>query len=86
MDSEEEMTGYRAIDRADRCPTMFERRGKGMRYVYARWQCPRKKMKGLEYCSYCEPYSKKLERWEAEKKARVIDTTTRPDDVLPPTT
>ena len=51
-----------ALDMAERCPTMFERRGKGMRYVYARWRCPRKKMKGLPYCSYCEPASEKHKR------------------------
>lgn len=54
------------IEREDRCGTMFERRGKGMRYVYARWQCPRKKLKGLPYCSYCEPYSEKLKRRAAK--------------------
>jgi hypothetical protein len=46
----------------DRCPTYFDRRTRGARFVLARWQCPRKKMKGLPYCSYCEPLNKKLER------------------------
>lgn len=42
-----------------RCQTTFERRGKGMRYVYARWRCPRQALKGLPYCSYCEGWEKK---------------------------
>lgn len=54
----------------DRCPTHFERRSKGKRYVNSRWRCPRPKMKGLPYCSYCEPYSKKMERLEAKKANR----------------
>jgi hypothetical protein len=49
----------------DRCPTSFERRTKGRVYVNARWRCPRKKLKGLPYCSYCEPFAKKLERLRA---------------------
>lgn len=53
---------------ADRCPTRFERGPKHRRYVTWRWQCPRKKLKGLPYCSYCERYSVKMERL-AKKKA-----------------
>lgn len=49
-------------ENADRCVNVFERRGKGMRYVYARWRCKRKKMKFSSYCSYCEP------PWEKEKR------------------
>ena len=39
-----------------RCVTHFERRGRGKRYVYARWQCPRKKVRGSDYCSYCKRF------------------------------
>lgn len=46
----------------DRCPTSFERRTKGRMYVNRRWRCPRKKLKGLPYCSYCEPWSEKQAR------------------------
>jgi hypothetical protein len=54
-------------DWRDRCPTTFERRTPGKRYVNARWRCPRPKMKGLPYCSYCEPYSEKRARLEAKR-------------------
>lgn len=52
----------------NRCPTTFERRSPGKRYVNARWRCPRPKLKGLPYCSYCEPYSAKRERLDAKKR------------------
>lgn len=51
----------------DQCPTFFERRSPGKRYVNARWRCPRKKLKGLPYCAYCEPWSKKQERLAAKR-------------------
>jgi hypothetical protein len=50
-----------------RCPTRFERKPKGLRYVTARWQCPRFCLKGLPYCSYCEGYSRKQERLAANR-------------------
>lgn len=52
-----------------RCPTTFERRSKGKRYVYARWQCPRKKLKGKDYCSYCTPYSVREARAQQKREA-----------------
>lgn len=52
----------------DRCPTMFEKRIPGKRYVAKRWQCPRKKMKGLPYCAYCEPHREKIKRRDAAKE------------------
>jgi hypothetical protein len=53
----------------ERCKKYFERRTKGRMYVNARWHCPRKKLKGLPYCSYCEPRDKKRERLAAKKAA-----------------
>lgn len=55
------------VDRADRCKTVFEHRTPGKMYVNARWRCPRKKLRGLPYCSYCEPYSEKIKRLEAKR-------------------
>lgn len=46
--------GTKEIPHEQRCVTVFERRGRGMRYVYARWRCKRKKVKGCEHCSYCK--------------------------------
>lgn len=54
-----------------RCPTNFERRTRGRRYVNSRWQCPRKKLKGLPYCSYCEGYQRKRERLTAKAEGKV---------------
>ena len=54
----------------NRCPMYFERRIKGKRYVSSRWRCPRQKLKGLPYCSYCEPWSKKKERLDAKRLQR----------------
>ena len=51
----------------DRCQTTFERKPKGLRYVTARWRCPRKKLKGLPYCSYCEPSWEKEQRLKAKR-------------------
>jgi len=56
-------------DWPDRCPTRFERRTPGKQYANARWQCPRKKLKGLPYCSYCEPSDKKRERLTPRPRA-----------------
>lgn len=50
------------VPQEDRCQTRFERRSHGKMYVNRRWQCPRKRLKGLPYCSYCEPGHKKAER------------------------
>ena len=55
---------------SEQCPTHFERRTPGRRYVNWRWQCPRKKLRGLPYCSYCEPWDKKRERLLANLAAR----------------
>lgn len=59
----------------DRCPTTFERKPRGCRYVTARWRCTRKKLVGLPYCSYCEPFSKKLERLRAKGRPSKYDIT-----------
>ena len=59
-----------SIPHEDRCPSSFERRTPGRRYVNARWRCPRKKLKGLPYCSYCEPQDKKRERLAAKLGVR----------------
>ena len=56
-------------DWPDRCPTLFVRQTPGKQYVNARWQCPRKKLKGLPYCSYCEPSDKKRERLTPRPRA-----------------
>jgi hypothetical protein len=53
----------------ERCPTHFERSTPGRMYVNRRWQCPRKKLKGLPYCSYCEPSDKKRERLSMAARA-----------------
>ena len=50
-----------------RCHGWFERRTQGRRYVNRRWQCPRKALKGLRLCSYCEPSWEKRERLAAKK-------------------
>ena len=59
------------IPREDRCPKYFERRTRGRMYVNARWRCPRKRLKGLPYCSYCEPADKKHERLAALRVAEL---------------
>jgi len=48
-----------------RCPTMFERRSKGKRYVISRWRCPRNKALGMPLCSYC---NKKAARSMSKKE------------------
>jgi hypothetical protein len=55
----------------ERCVGSFERRARGARYVYARWGCARKALKGSSYCSYCEPPEQKEKRLAAKaaKKA-----------------
>ena len=58
------------VDYEQRCPTRFERRSPGKRYVNARWRCPRKKLKGLPYCSYCEPWDKKQARLAAKRASK----------------
>jgi hypothetical protein len=58
------------VPHEDRCPTRFERSTAGRRYVNARWQCPRKKLRGLPYCGYCEPWDKKRDRLAARKMER----------------
>jgi hypothetical protein len=54
-----------------RCPTRFERGDPRKKYVDRRWQCPRPKLKGLPYCSYCEPWGKKQERLEAKRRTDI---------------
>lgn len=51
-----------------RCTTTFERKPKGLRYVTRRWHCPRQALKGLAYCSYCEPWEAKQKRLAAKVK------------------
>ena len=51
----------------EQCPKYFERRTPGRQYVNARWNCPRKKLRGLPYCSYCEPWDKKQARLAAKR-------------------
>lgn len=64
----------------ERCPTVFERKPRKSRIVTKRWQCNRPKMKGLPYCSYCEPYSAKRERLEAKKRATTQAPVSSPDN------
>ena len=59
---------WKERDWRERCTTRFERRSPGKMYVNRRWQCPRPKMKGLPYCSYCEPYSDKMKRLSAAEQ------------------
>ncbi len=49
-----------------RCANSFERKTKGRMYVNARWRCPRKKLLGSSYCSYCEPSWEKADRLAAK--------------------
>lgn len=53
-----------------RCETTFERKTPGKRYVNARWRCPRPRLKGLPYCSYCEPWGAKQERLAQKRAAK----------------
>lgn len=59
-----------AVDWEDRCPNYFERKIPGRRIVSSRWPCPRKRLKGLPYCSYCEPWSKRQERLAAKRSGK----------------
>lgn len=59
------------------CTRYFERRSKGVRYVNARWRCPRPKLKGLPYCSRCEPLADKFERLRATGRPSKYDVLAR---------
>lgn len=61
------MTVPAKIKPEDRCVHTFERRAKGLRYVLGRWRCKRKKLKGSDFCWYCEP------PWEkGKRKSRAV--------------